>query len=319
MSLLITRSIPNPRIDELIKYYDIEVASDEKPLSKEELKIKIKDRDAVISLLSDPLDQDVLSAAQKLKIIAQYAVGYDNIDVSYAKKKGILITNTPGVLTETTADTAWMLLMAVARRVVEADDYIRKGKWKYGWGAQLLLGRDVYGKTLGIIGLGRIGAAVARRAKGFNMTVYYYNRSRKSELEKSLGIEFKPLDVLLKESDFITIHTPLTKETFHLIGEKELKLMKTTAFLINTARGKVVDEKALIKALQEGWIAGAGLDVFYDEPLPIESPLLKLNNVVLTPHIGSGSIETRQKMAEIVADNLIAFAKGLRPPNLIEM
>ncbi|MHA1409213.1 MAG: glyoxylate reductase [Candidatus Odinarchaeia archaeon] len=317
MKLLITREIPNPLESKLAEFYDIEVGSKEKPLTKDELKAMVKDKDALITLLSDPIDREVLENAHNLKIIAQYAVGYDNIDVEYAAERGIVVTNTPGVLTETTADTAWTLLMATARRIIEADRYVREGRWKYGWGAKLMLGRDVYGKKIGIVGLGRIGAAVARRAKGFNMEVYYYNRTRKPELEKELGLKYVELKELLRKCDFVSLHLPLTKETMHLIGENELKSMKKTAFLINTARGKVVDENALIKALEEGWIQGAGLDVFYQEPVDPNSKLLKLSNVVLAPHIGSGSVETREKMAEMVSENLIAFAKGEEPSNRV--
>jgi glyoxylate reductase len=316
--LLITRLIQNPMEEQLKKYYKIEVASKEKPLTKVDLRNKIEDKDAIISFLSDQLDQEVLSNANNLKIISQFAVGYDNIDINYAKKKGIIITNTPEVLTETTADTAWALLMAVARRIVEADKFVRDGKWEYGWGSKLLLGRNIHHKSLGIIGLGRIGAAVARRAKGFNMKIYYYNRTRKEDLEKELNIEYLEFEELLKECDFISVHTPLNNETFHLIGEKELKLMKKKSFLINTARGKIIDEQALIKALEQGWIMGAGLDVFQTEPINSDNKLLKLNNVVLAPHIGSGSVETREGMAKMVSENLIAFAKGLEPPNLVK-
>lgn len=317
LNLLVTREIPNPLWNKLEEYYDIEINSRDEPLSRENLKKSIRNRDALISLLSDPLQADVLAEADKLKIIAQYAAGYDNIDVEYASAKGIIVTNTPGVLTEATADTAWGLLIAVSRRLAEADHYVRSGLWEHGWGPKLLLGTDVYGKTLGIIGLGRIGLAVARRASGFNMRILYYNRKRRVDAERSLNLEYAELKTLLKEADFITLHTPLTEKTFHLIGESELRVMKRSAYIINTSRGKVIDEKALIRALRENWISGAGLDVFSNEPIEKDNPLLKLKNVVLTPHVGSASIEAREKMGETVTVNLTSFARGLKPPNAV--
>jgi glyoxylate reductase len=268
--------------------------------------------------LTDKIDSEIFDAALKLKIVAQMAVGFDNIDVKEATKRGIYVTNTPGVLTETTADFAWALLMAVARRVVEADKYVRTGKWKVSWHPSMLLGRDVYGATLGIIGAGRIGAAVARRAKGFNMKILYYDVvPMPPEIEKELGAKRIDLETVFKESDFVSIHVPLTKETYHMVNEERLKLMKKTAFIINNARGPVVDEKALYKALKEGWIAGAALDVFEQEPTSVDNPLLKLENVVVAPHISSASHETRSKMAEMVAENLVAFFQGKVPPNLV--
>ncbi len=221
------------------------------------------------------------------------------------------------MLTETVADFAFALMLAVARRVVEADKYVREGKWKVGWHPLMMIGSDVYERTLGIIGMGRIGSAVARRAKGFGMKVLYYDAIRREDLEKELGVEYTDMDKLLEESDFVSLHVPLTPETYHLIGEEQLRKMKPTAFLINTSRGKVVDQKALYKALKEGWIAGAGLDVFEQEPIPPDDPLLQLNNVVLAPHAASASYETRSRMAEIVAENLIAFLNGKVPPTLV--
>jgi len=226
------------------------------------------------------------------------------------------VTNTPGVLTETTADLAFALILATARRIVEADKFTRSGKWK-SWGPMLFLGRDVYGATLGIIGLGRIGQAVARRAKGFNMKVIYYSRKRKEDVERELGVEYRELRSLLREADIVSIHTPLTEETYHLIGEKELSLMKPTAILINTARGAVVDQKALYKALKERRIFGAGLDVYEKEPIDADDPLMELDNVVLLPHIGSASVETRGRMARMAAENLLAGLRGEKPPNLV--
>jgi glyoxylate reductase len=245
------------------------------------------------------------------------AVGFDNIDVKEATKRGIYVTNTPGVLTETTADFAWALLMAVARRVVEADKYVHNGQWKVGWHPSMLSGRDVYGATIGVAGAGRIGSAVARRAKGFNMKILFYDVIPRPELERDLGAKRVDLDRLLRESDFVSVHVPLMKETHHLINEDRLKLMKKTAYLINNSRGPVVDEKALYKALKEGWIAGAGLDVFEQEPTPRDNPLLTLQNVIVAPHISSASLETRSKMAEMVAENLTSFFEGRTPPNLV--
>ncbi|MGC8842726.1 MAG: 2-hydroxyacid dehydrogenase, partial [bacterium] len=243
-------------------------------------------------------------------------VGYDNIDVKEATRRKIMVTNTPGVLTETTADLTFALILATARRLVEADKFTRSGKWK-SWGPMLFLGRDVYGATLGIIGMGRIGQAVARRAKGFNMKIIYYSRRRNEEAEKELGAEYRELHSLLKEADIITIHTPLTEETYHLIGEKELSLMKPSAILINTARGAVVDQRALFKALKEKRIFGAGLDVYEKEPIDADDPLLELDNVVVLPHIGSATVETRGRMARMAAENLLAGLRGEIPQNLV--
>jgi len=313
----VTRELPERGMKIIRENFDVEVWPEYGPPPKEEIIEKAKDVDALVTLLSDKIDVEVFDSAPKLKIVAQMAVGFDNIDVNEATKRGIYVTNTPGVLTETTADFAWALLMAVARRVVEADKYVRSGRWKVNWHPSMLLGRDIHGATLGIIGAGRIGAAVARRAKGFSMKILYNSRTRKADLEKELGAKYVDLETLLRESDFVSIHVPLTKETYHMINEERLRLMKRTAYLINTSRGPVVDEKALYKALKEGWIAGAALDVFEQEPTPADNPLLKLENVVVAPHISSASYETRSRMAEIVAENLVAFFEGRKPPNLV--
>ena len=313
----VTRELPERGMKIIRENFDAEIWPEYGPPPKEEIIEKAKDVDALVTLLSDKIDAEVFDSAPKLKIVAQMAVGFDNIDVNEATKRGIYVTNTPGVLTETTADFAWALLMAVARRVVEADKYVRSGRWKVNWHPSMLLGRDVHGATLGIIGAGRIGAAVARRAKGFNMKILYNSRTRKADLEKELGAKYVDLETLLRESDFVSIHVPLTKETYHMINEERLKLMKRTAYLINTSRGPVVDEKALYKALKEGWIAGAALDVFEQEPTPADNPLLKLENVVVAPHISSASYETRSRMAEMAAENLVAFFEGRKPPNLV--
>ncbi|TEU06881.1 D-glycerate dehydrogenase [Candidatus Bathyarchaeota archaeon] len=315
--IFVTRELPERGLRIIKKRFDAEVWADSAPPPKKVVIQKVAKVDALASLLTDKIDAEVFDVAPNLKIIAQFAVGYDNIDIKEATKRGIYVTNTPGVLTETTADFAWVLLMAVARRVVEADKYIRSGKWKVGWHPTMILGRDVYGATLGIVGLGRIGAAVAKRATGFDMRTLYYSATRKPNLEKTLGLEFADLDTLLQKSDFVSIHVPLMEKTYHLIDERKLKLMKETACLINNSRGPVVDEKALYKALTEGWIAGAALDVFEQEPTSIDNPLLKLDNVVVAPHISSSSHETRSRMAEMVAENLIAFFEGKIPPNLV--
>ncbi|AFL95945.1 glyoxylate reductase [Thermococcus cleftensis] len=317
--VLITRSIPENGIEMLRKHFEVEVWEDEHEIPREVLLRKVKNVDALVTMLSERIDAEVFDAAPRLRIVANYAVGYDNIDVEEATRRGIYVTNTPDVLTDATADFAWALLLATARRLVEADRFTRSGEWKkkgVAWHPRWFLGYDVYGKTIGIIGFGRIGQAVARRARGFGMKILYNSRSRKPEVERELNAEFKPLEELLKESDFVVLAVPLTKETYHLIGERELKLMKSTAILVNIARGKVIDTSALVKALKEGWIAGAGLDVYEEEPY-YNKELFSLNNVVLTPHIGSATFGAREGMAELVAKNLIAFKNGEVPPTLV--
>jgi len=313
----VTREMPERGLKIIKEKFEAEVWTDYAPPPKKVIIEKAAKVDALATLLTDKIDAEVFDAAPNLKIVAQMAVGFDNIDIQEATKRGIYVTNTPGVLTETTADFAWALLMAVARRIVEADKYVRIGKWKASWHPMMLQGRDIYGATLGIVGLGRIGCAIAKRAKGFDMKVIYYDVMRRPDFEQEYNIQFTPLETLFQKADFITINTPLTKETYHLVDEKRLKLMKKTAYIINNARGPIVDEKALYKALTEGWIAGAALDVFEQEPTPTENPLLKLDNVVVAPHISSASYETRSKMAEMVAENLLAFFEGKTPPNLV--
>lgn len=315
--VFVTREIPERGIRKIKERFEAEVWTEYAPPPKQVIVQKAANVDALASLLSDKIDGEVFDAAPNLKIVSQLAVGYDNIDIKEATKRGIYVTNTPGVLTETTADFAWALLMAVARRVTEADSYVRSGKWKVGWHPSMLSGRDVYGATIGIVGAGRIGAAVAKRAKGFNMRILFYDVTPRPELEKELNAKRVDLETLLKESDFISVHVPLLKDTYHLINKERLKLMKKTAYLINNSRGPVVDEKALHKALESDQIAGAGLDVFEQEPTPIGNPLLKLGNVVVAPHISSASYETRSRMAEMVAENLISFFDGRVPPNLV--
>jgi len=315
--VFITRKIPITGIDRLrAEGCDVLVRESPEIPTGDELVGCVRGREAILSLLTDPVDSSVIEAGEDLKIIANYAVGYDNIDVAAATERGIIVTNTPGVLTDTTADMAWTLLMATARRVVEADGYTRAGKFKR-WEATLLLGSDVYGKTLGVIGLGRIGRAVARRSLGFGMRVLYHSRNRvEPEVEGELGAEYVDLETLLRESDFVSIHTPLTPETGHLIGGRELDMMKSTSYLINTSRGPVVEERALADALASGSIAGAGLDVYEEEP-QVYPGLLELDNVVLSPHIGSASVETRSRMSVMAADNIIAAMRGEKPPNIV--
>ena len=315
--IFVTRELPKRGLDIIKERFNAEVWSDYAPPPKKLIIEKVAKVDALATLLSDKIDTEVFDAAPNLKIVSQFAVGFDNIDVKEATKRGIYVTNTPGILTDTTADYAWALLMAAARRVAEADKYVRDKKWKVGWHPAMLQGRDIFGATIGIIGLGRIGAAIAKRAKGFNMKILYYDVVRRPEVEEELGIMFRELMAILKESDFITINVPLLKSTHHLINEERLKQMKKTAILINNARGPVIDEKALYKALKEGWIAGAGLDVFEQEPTPATNPLLTLDNIVVAPHISSSSFETRSKMAEMVAENLVSFLEGKTPPNLV--
>jgi len=313
----VTREMPERGLNIIKQKFDAEVWPEYAPPPKKVIIEKAAKVDALATLLSDKIDAEVFDAAPKLRIVAQMAVGFDNIDLAEATKRGIYVTNTPGALTETTADFAWALLIAVARRVVEGDKYVRTGKWKVGWHPMMLQGRDVYGATLGIVGLGRIGCAIAKRAKGFDMKVLYNDVVRRPDFEKEYGIEFVDVDYLFKNADFITVNVPLLKETYHLVDEKKLKMMKKTAYIINNARGPVVDEKALYKALKEGWIAGAGLDVFEQEPAPLDNPLLKFDSIVVAPHISSASYETRSRMAEMTAENLVAFFEGKTPPNLV--
>jgi glyoxylate reductase len=265
-------------------------------------------------LLTDKIDGQLMDKGPKLKVISNCAVGFDNIDIDAATKRGIVVGNTPGVLTETTADFAFALMMAAARRVAEGDRNVRAGKWKT-WGPMILLGQDVFGSTLGIIGMGRIGAAVARRAKGFGMKIMYYDVIRQPQTERELGLEYVEMGKVLAESDFITLHTILSPQTHHLIGPEQFKRMKRNCILINTSRGPIVDNMALYEALRDGTIAYAALDVTEPEPIPIDHPLLTLDNIVIAPHIASASVATRTKMGLMAADNLIAGLKGEMLPN----
>jgi len=315
--VFVSRLIPQEGLEILKEYCQIEISDYNGVLPPSLLLEKVKNTDGLLVLLTDVIDKEVMSAAGKqLKVISNYAVGYNNIDVAEATKLGIMVTNTPGVLTETTADLAWALLMSIARRIVEGDRFIRAGKFR-GWEPMLLLGTDIHDATLGLIGMGRIGQAMAHRARGFNLKVIYYDKKPVSiDLEKELGVSYRNFDNLLMESDFVSIHVPLNEETFHLIGQRELKLMKKESYLINTARGPIVDEKALAKALREGIIRGAALDVFENEP-KIEPELMDLDNLIMVPHIGSASYQTRTKMAIMAAKNLVSALKGERPEYLV--
>lgn len=314
--VFVSSGIPQPGIDILEKECQVKVNPYDRLLTKQELMEEVKEADGLLCLLPDTIDGEIMSVNANLKIISDYAVGYNNIDIVEATRRGIMVTNTPGVLTDTTADLAWALIMSIARRIVEADKFTRAGKFKR-WTPMLFLGSDVYHSTLGIIGLGRIGRAVAKRAVGFEMRVLYTDVERAPrEIENELRVEFVPLDELLSSSDFVTLHVPLVPETQHLIGAEELKMMKKTAYLVNAARGPLVDERALVRALREKWIAGAALDVYENEPA-LTPGLSELDNVVVVPHIGSASRATREKMAVMAATNLVAGLKGEVPPNLV--
>ncbi len=315
MKIFVTRKIPEPGLELLKKTHQLEVFPYDRVPTKEEIIKGLKAKDGLLCLLSDPIDQEVIYAEPNLKMIANYAVGYNNIDVKTATKRGIPVSNTPDVLTDTTAEMAWALLFSVARRTVEGDKFTRAGKFN-GWAPLLMLGRDVSHKTLGVVGTGRIGAAFALKSKGFNMKVLYFDENRNDKLEKELNAKKVDLQMLLKESDYVSLHVPLIEATHHMIGDKELHVMKENAILINTSRGPVIDEKALIKALKEKRIFGAGLDVYEHEPT-IPKELLKLDNVVLQPHSASATTETRTKMAIMAAENMIAGLKGEIPPNCI--
>jgi len=310
----VTNIFPQVALDKLSSGCDLKI--NRTSLTKEELKQKVSGSDAVISYLTDRIDQDIIDRGTKLKIIANYGAGFNNIDVTYASERGIWVTNTPNVLHETTADLTWAMILGTARQIVSADRYTRDGKFQ-GWGAKLFLGGDVYEKTLGIIGLGEIGRSVARRAIGFNMRTLYHQRNRlPKEEEKKLNAEHVTFEQILRESDFLTLHVPLTEETEYMIGNDEIALMKKTAYLIHTARGKILDDYALVAALREGRLAGAALDVYEAEPELTEG-MRELDNLMILPHIGSASFETRDKMALLVADNILDALEGKTPRSLV--
>lgn len=315
-NVYVTRRVPQPGLDMLVEACArVEVNPHDRVLTREELLAGVRGRDAVLCLLTDTIDAEVFDAAQGCRIFANYAVGYNNIDVPAATARGIAVTNTPGVLTDATADLTWALLFCAARRIAEGDRFTRAGKFD-GWSPMLFLGGDISGGTLGIVGAGRIGTAVALRSRGFRMRVLYHDKVQNEALEQAVGAERVSLDALLGESDFVCIHVSLDESTRHLIGARELGLMKPTAYLINTSRGPVVDEAALVEALREGQIAGAGLDVFEDEP-ELKPGLAELDGVVIPPHLGSATIGTRTKMATLAAANVVAMMRGERPPNIV--
>ncbi len=314
--VLVTRAIQERPLQLLQEFAEVTINLENRAMKPEEIMTHLPGKMGLLAMGGDPISEQVLMAGKDLKIVANNAVGFNNIDLAAATRLKIAVTNTPDVLTDTTADLTFALILAVARRVVEADRYVRAGRW-VGWTPELMLGQDVYGKTLGIIGLGRIGAAVAKRAQGFAMRVIYTDIQRLPPLvEAQHQLQFLPLPDLLQEADFVTLHAPLTPETKHLIGARELRLMKKSAFLINASRGPVVDEKALVEALQQGVIAGAGLDVFEEEPrVPVE--LLQMENVVLLPHIGSATQATREKMSLVAVNNILAVLRGEIPPHIL--
>lgn len=314
--VLLTGRIPSGVMAVLEKACDVEANREDRPMERAKVLDLIKDKDGLLSMITDSVDGELMDGAPRLRMIANMAVGYNNIDVKAATARGIPVSNTPGVLTDATAELAFALILAAARRIADMDRLTRRGEFRY-WAPMLFLGTEVTGKTLGIVGLGRIGKAVARRARGFDMRVIYHNRERMGSAEESeLQAEYADLKRLLRESDFVSLHVPLTEETKYLIGENEFALMKPTAFLINTSRGPVVDEQALVRVLRERKIAGAGLDVYENEPA-LAPGLTELDNVTLLPHVGSGTLETRTRMASLAVENLVAGLRGDVPPNLL--
>lgn len=314
LKIFVTRLIPKAGLDLLYGFAELRIWQEEVPPPREVLLEEAGEVDGLLSLLTDTIDAELMDAAPRLKVVSNYAIGYDNVDVEAATERGIMVCHTPGVLTDTTADFAFTLMACVARRVVEASEYVREGRWKT-WGPMLCLGYDLHGATLGLVGLGRIGSGVAKRATGFDMRVLYHDVSRQPSREEELGLTYVDLETLLRESDFVSLHTPLTPETHHMMGREQFTMMKSTAILINTSRGQVVDEKALYEALVSGGIAGAGLDVTDPEPILRDDPLLTLDNCVVVPHIASASVATRTMMATMAAENLIAALQGRMPRN----
>ena len=314
--VLITRVLPEPALEVVRQACEVQLDPLDQPLTPAALRQAVIGKQGVLCLVTDRLDAQVLDAATELKVVSNVAVGYDNIDVAAATQRGILVTNTPGVVTESTADLTWSLLCSLARRIAEGYRYIRAGKWR-DWTLLLMAGSDIHGKTLGLCGMGRIGQAVARRAKGFNMRILYHNRQRlDTALESELNATWVEKRTLLQQADFVSLHVPLSAATTHFIGVEELRMMRPTAYLINAARGPVVDEAALIQALQQGWIAGAALDVFEHEP-HVPQALQELENVVLVPHIGSASVATRTRMAVMAAENLVAVLRDEYTPYIV--
>ncbi len=311
--VFLTRNIPKA-VEILRASCDLTIHKGPRPPGREEIIRKIRDKQALLCLPLERIDRKIIASATNLKVISTYSVGYDHIDVKFAGEHGIYVGYTPEVLTETTAELAFSLMLAVARRIAEGDRLIRSGRWHGRWTYEFMLGSDVHNKTIGIIGMGRIGSALAGRCRGLGMKILYHNRKRLPESkERELGAEYRNLEELLKESDYVSLNVPLGNDTHHLMDERKLRLMKPSAYLINTSRGQVVNERALVKALKQKWIGGVALDVFEEEPLPKNSPLLKFDNVVLTPHIGSATWETRARMAEVAATNILNVLRGGKP------
>lgn len=320
MKIFVTRKIPGTALEKLqsVEGMELEVSGFDRPLTNEELLEKAKGVDGLLSLLTDKIDGDVMDAiGPQLKIISNYAVGFDNIDIDAARSRGIVVTNTPSdEVNEAVAEHTWALMFTLARRVVEADEATRRGAYK-GWEPDIFLGINLVGKTLGIVGLGRIGSMVARRAKGFNMNILYHNRRQDMEAEKELGVKYVQLNELLETSDFVTLHVPLTEETRHMINKDSLSKIKKGAILVNTSRGPVVDEHALVESLRSGHLRGVGLDVFDNEP-NIDPELIGMENVVLTPHIASATIEAREKMGNQAVEAIIDTFAGKKPDNIVD-
>jgi glyoxylate reductase len=314
--VFVTRELPGDALDRLRREADTEVWRDELPPPREELLRAVAEIDGLLCLLTDAIDGELLAAATRLRVVSTMAVGYDNIDVAAATERGVLVCNTPDVLTETTADFAFALLLAAARRLPEGERAVREGRWTT-WHPSFLLGRDVHGATLGIVGLGQIGRAVAARARGFRMRVLYHSRTRRPETEQELGLEPVSFDSLLAQADFVSAHVPLTPETRHMFNDAAFARMKPTAVFINTSRGAVVDEAALHRALETKRIAGGAIDVAEQEPLPKHDMLLRLPNLLVTPHIASASVATRERMAEMAVENLLTALEGKAPPHCV--
>lgn len=311
--VFVSRIIPNEGLNLVLDACDAEVWQDELPPAREILLEKIKEKVGLLSLLTDKIDAELMDLNPQLRVVSNYAVGFDNIDIPAATQRGLPIGNTPGVLTDTTADFAFTLMMSAARRVVEGADYVRAGKWKT-WGPKLLTGVDIHGATLGLVGFGRIGMAMAKRASGFDMRVMYYDQYRREDLEKSMGVVYAEMDTLLHESDFVSIHTDLNATTRHMFNADAFSKMKPSAILINSARGPIIDPNSLYNALLSGTIRAAAVDVTEPEPITMDSPLLTLPNFLVVPHIASATIATRGKMAEMAAKNLLAGVTGERLP-----
>lgn len=314
--IFVTRKLPGRAIDVLRETADVEVWPEELPPPPKTLQRQVRDCDAILSLLTDRIDAELLDATPGLLVVSNMATGFDNVDVPAATRRNVLVTRTPGVLSETTADFTFALMLAAARRVVEGDRYAHDGSWKT-WGPETLLGVDVYGATIGIVGMGGIGTEVAKRARGFGMRILYTSRSRKPDIEAEYDAQFCSLDYLLRESDFVTLHAPLNDDTRRMINGPTLRVMKRTAILINTGRGPLVDQAALYEALKDGVIAAAALDVTDPEPMPSDDPLLSLPNVIVTPHIASASVATRSRMAMLAAENLLSALRGEVPEHAV--